>query len=329
MSKNQITEITQAHRDRFPEFVEKWTEIGLCTDPMDKQRATSALNHAYECAGLDHPFHIFWCQSPYEAARVYAILQKETPLSDVEVLEDHHHKELDDYIRNYEGELDRESMRQSLYSTIHGYHEAGWLSFYDCYGEVFGMRDEVKILDGIMETARECGWYIPMTTCCIVSERTSILNRDDEYRLHSETTVAAGYPDGEGVWAIHGVRVPRDVIEDVSSITVERIDDEENVEIRRIMIDRYGAEKYVEDSGAEEIDRGVVSKSGDVVILYRKEVPDDETIIMAKVLNSTLEPDGSIKHYWLRVPPDIDTVKDAVAWGFSLEAKAYNPDVES
>jgi len=37
--------------------------------------------------------------------------------------------------------------------------------------------------------------------------------------------------------------------------------------------------------------------------LYFAEVPGDEPLVMVKVMNSTLEPDGSPKPYFLRVHP--------------------------
>ena len=41
---------------------------------------------------------------------------------------------------------------------------------------------------------------------------------------------------------------------------------------------------------------------------------------MVEVVNSTPEPDGSRKTYFLRVPPTIGTAREAVAWTFGLGA---------
>lgn len=115
------------------------------------------------------------------------------------------------------------------------------------------------------------------------------------------------------------IRVPAHVVKNPVSITVEEIEKEENLEVKRVMIDQFGAEKYLLVSGAEEINR---SKRG---ILYRKEIKNDEPIVMVKVKNSTPEPDGSTKDYFLRVPPDIKTATEAVAWTFGLTVEEYEP----
>ena len=56
--------------------------------------------------------------------------------------------------------------------------------------------------------------------------------------------------------------------------------------------------------------------------LYRADVPDDEPLVMVRVLNSTPEPDGTYKPYWLRVPPGMTRASDAVAWTFGFENAA-------
>ena len=48
-----------------------------------------------------------------------------------------------------------------------------------------------------------------------------------------------------------------------------------------------------------------------------------------RVKNSTAEPDGSFKTYWLRVPNHINTAKGAVAWTFGLDSNEYKPIIET
>jgi hypothetical protein len=50
---------------------------------------------------------------------------------------------------------------------------------------------------------------------------------------------------------------------------------------------------------------------------------------MVELLNSTPEPDGSVKTYHLRVPPTMRTAREAVAWTFDVPAEQYAPLVES
>ena len=50
---------------------------------------------------------------------------------------------------------------------------------------------------------------------------------------------------------------------------------------------------------------------------------------MVEVINSSPEPDGEFKHYWLRVPPNITKAREAVAWTFGMSAAKYQPAIET
>ena len=89
------------------------------------------------------------------------------------------------------------------------------------------------------------------------------------------------------------------------------------------MIELYGQTRYLMDSGAKEISRDEFG------ILYRKEIVDDEPLVMVKVVNSTPEPDGSFKDYFIRVPPDMETAHAAVAWTFDKTPETYSPLIQT
>ncbi len=48
-----------------------------------------------------------------------------------------------------------------------------------------------------------------------------------------------------------------------------------------------------------------------------------------KVVNSTLESDGSRKEYFMCVPPAMQTCAEAVAWTFGMDASDYKPIEET
>jgi hypothetical protein len=108
------------------------------------------------------------------------------------------------------------------------------------------------------------------------------------------------------------------VVERPREITVDKIDGEINAEVRRLMIDRYrdgeeinGAAAFMRDAGGVQVDHD--EKFG---TLWRREIADDEPIVLLEVINATPEPDGRFRHYWLRVPPTMTTAHEAAAWTF-------------
>ncbi|GAA3482541.1 hypothetical protein GCM10018966_070730 [Streptomyces yanii] len=85
------------------------------------------------------------------------------------------------------------------------------------------------------------------------------------------------------------------------------------------MLEFYGYDRYLTESGAQPVHR---DETG---ILWRIALDGDEDVVMVEVVNSTPEPDGTHRTYWLRVPPSTRTAKSGVAWTFGLDEDAYTP----
>lgn len=150
-----------------------------------------------------------------------------------------------------------------------------------------------------------------------------IVRTDERIRLHSDSGPAVIFADSSCIYAWHGVQIYPDVIESPESITLQRIESEPNADRRRVMIERYGQARYLEDTAA------VALHEDDTGVLYRLEMPGDEPLVMVKVRNATPEPDGSLKEYFLRVPPAVQTAREAVAWTFDLPSEEYSPRRET
>lgn len=202
---------------------------------------------------------------------------------------------------------------------------SGWTAFYDYFARIGipGVADHDG-LQNLIGFLRSGVWDLLLfEDAAILSRRPQSVSKDSAGRLHSETGAAVLFRDGFGVWAIHGVTVDKKIVEDPKSITVAEIDSCANAEVRRVMLARFGEAQYLEQSNAELVHEDECGK------LYRRTLGGDEALVMVRVLNSTSEPDGSIKPYFLRVPPNIKTARDAVAWTFGVSAKEYRPSVES
>ena len=181
-----------------------------------------------------------------------------------------------------------------------------------------------------LEIARSAGPWWALDGLAIVSERPLVLRRDDRGRPHAPDGPAIAWPDGLEAFAWHGIPVDRWVIEDPGRITVAAIDGERNIELRRVLVERFGEERLVREGGAElvaEDETGRLWRRG--IQEPRRWVRTMEPIVMVEVRNSTPEPDGSRKTYYLRVPPAMRTAREAVAWTFGLGAVEYQPEVET
>lgn len=201
-----------------------------------------------------------------------------------------------------------------------GQFDAGWHSFYDALCEYC----DVNKLHGLREVAESCAYAMLFPDIVVFCAPPTAIHRDERGRLHHESAMACAFADGWGLYMWHGVRVPQQLIEHPTSITTQQIVDEQNAEVRRIMIDRYGAERFMLDIGAQRI------QADDYGELFRVELGDDEPLVMVRGDNATPEPDGSVKSYMIRVPPTMTTARQAWAWTFGIErAEHYAPVVET
>lgn len=200
-----------------------------------------------------------------------------------------------------------------------GQHDVENIAFYAFFREVCGLSG----LDAILPLSRatQLGWFWPFEYSCIVSERPSRLMLDETGRLHAMGEMAIQYPDGVGWYFYHGLNIPEKVA--LGNFHVADIAKEGNVEVRRAMIAIYGPGRYLSEIKAKPI------HSDDYGTLYRAPNPGGEDLAFVKVINSTREPDGTYKDYYLGVPPSMERAKQAVAWTFYKEEGDYAPEIET
>jgi hypothetical protein len=327
----EIESLTPEQEARMPEYVKKWIEIGTCLKPMKRKKVRDDIRKVYEAGGLEPPECIIFFDSPKAATLFLNILHDNDEYNWEERIGKKTEKEEIDgkehWTVNAKGisvlnRLKKDSAHLSIDSYNHiacyGSFDASWLSFYDFFLQEFDL-ECCKKLEGLMNMAQNTGWFFPFENFVIVTDRPTQINLDDDGRLHNEDGFAIQYRDKWGFCCWHGVRVDNYVIFEPEKITIEDIEGEENVEVRRVKIEKYGEQRYLEDSGSE------VLMEDEYGVLLHKEIPDDEDIRMVKVLNSTPEPDGTIKTYFLRVPPETRTARAGIAWTFGMEEHEYAP----
>ena len=185
-------------------------------------------------------------------------------------------------------------------------------SAWDCYltaaRDILGLRLTSHAAYAAWERCAKVGGFrFVHEQFCMVSDFPDTLKVDAERRPHCADGPSHRWRDGWTLYYWHGVRVSQQIIEAPRTLTVAQIESETNAEVRRVMIDRYGPKRYLQDSGATVVqelpaDHPVVGLR--TARLLRKDVPDDEPIITIDLLNSTPEPNGSVKRYQLRVDPN-------------------------
>lgn len=290
-----IEKLTEEQERELIKYREEWLKVGLATGSTDRETTEKVITAFYQKLGKPKPEFI-WAKSPLEAQKL---------------INDKEPGEEPSYHHTYQwGSLD-----------------SYWIAFYLYIRDVLKVpysEEDSKMLDLWADLARGSFWWWPYEEYCFVSDRPEEIHKDGQGRLHNPNGPSLKFSDGWKLYHVGGVEMPGDVIDDHSKITVAMIEGELNAERRRVLIDLYGVDRYVRDSGATKV------QEDEKGTLWRKEVRDDVTIMMVEVVNSHPEGDGTYKHYWLRVPDTMETAKQAVAWTFEFDnPDDYNPIFES
>ncbi len=137
-------------------------------------------------------------------------------------------------------------------------------------------------------------------------------------RLHREDGPAVEWPDGRKGWYWRGVEVPHWIITEPQGITLQTISSTRNLELRRCMIERFGQERFLRETAAELIGEDQYGK-----LWHPKPDEREASHRIVQVENGTGEQDGTRRNFFLRVPPQMQSAREAVAWTYGLSAEQY------
>ena len=282
---SRVGALTETQRAAMAPHAQWWIRRALDTTPADRPTVERGIVACYAAAGFPAP-EIVWAADPYAAV----------------------------------AELVRRGVTD-IPPHRAGHLQARWLAWVTYYRDACGLTlgDELDGHARALEAASSAGPWWVCDGLCVVTERCSVVEREQvgepgwgSHRLHCTTGPALAWAGGTELYYLHGEEVPRHVVMDPASITRQEIDGCTNAEVRRIMIDRYGAARYAEEAGVLVSDE--VDEVGQPLRLYRREVEGDEPIVFVRMVNSTTEPDGTRREFWRRVPPTTTSAIAARNW---------------
>lgn len=279
-----LEKLTKKQEAKLTEYANKWIQKGINNEFPSEQRVTEIITAFYKNAGEKTP-PIEIVNSPSEAI---ALAKKMGAKPD-----------------------------DIQFAWMN--HDAGSIGFYEFFRRETNVK-EIEATD-LFVAGSELGWTLFFDEVCIVSKKPTVYfeAKHEDIKagavsvLHRMDGPAIDYGKGDksNVYAVGGVVVEGYVVDSPESITITDIEKEPNAEVRRVKINQYGQSRYIQDSGAE------VVNEDDFGVLYRKELGEDEPLMMVKVVNSTQEPDGTFKDYFIRVDPraygGLKTARQAVA----------------
>lgn len=284
-----ITELNQDQKNAMSSYVDKWVKIGLNTDPSDIGASKEYISEIYQSQQLTPPKYWFYFCDPYTCSlaifMVHALSDfddtyKSTQLhSDISKWESIFNDLYEQYSQQYKNiewndnvktrmlskvskafteKNVSELLNSYLNNMIFGAHDAGWLSFYDFFHKEFNL-DCVNPLVPYFNLAEVCGWWAAFSEVAFIQDRPSKIYQNDNKQMHNLNGPAIEYRNGYKVYAIENIVVPEYVVMDPNLITIQEINDEQNAEKRRVLLQQYGFERYFDNSDCTLIDHDEVT----------------------------------------------------------------------
>ena len=115
---------------------------------------------------------------------------------------------------------------------------AGWCAFITFFRNVALLDIDYSKWDHYEQAAVHAGPRWMHAKFCIVSDRPAVLKIDEENKPHCDDGPFCVWRDGSRVYSIHGVRVSGLVVEQPHLITSEMIEEDQEEDTRRVMLER-------------------------------------------------------------------------------------------
>lgn len=357
------TTITPEQEAKLPAYIEKWMQTAINCDDINVDVAKKAIGDIYKVNNHAVPQFFFGpFNGPIEIAMFnYALVHhhekqasRETIIEGLlkfanrnntaEAIRAAAERIYDRMIHDYkEQKVTKKSFDLSdqvadqtytyFDNMMYGAIESSWLCFYDFLLNETEIKDTEDAIPYI-EYAKVGGFWIPLENCAIFARKAIEMHVDDRFRLHKVGGPALKFADGiSDIYCLANVSLPPHI--PMGEFGINEIREQENVEIRRMMIELKGWDWYEEHADLKLLAEDDFGK------LFRQDFQDDVPIMLVKVINSSPEPDGTFKNYILRVDPEayggIKTPQQAIAstWRnadgslFFKSPKDYDPSIET
>lgn len=266
-----IEKLTKDQTERMSEYTEKFIKAGLDTSRVSMHQAREIVMAIYDNVKQKRPERVYLVDSPLAAIMLYAELEKKE-------------------VKQCVGQIN---------NFVWGAHEAGWLSYYAYMKDVL----KVQWMDLFDKYAQviHLGWCLFYENVAIVSQKPIYIRSENDV-LHCENGPALMYADGFRLYRYKGIDMTNHIyaIEEPDTITVEKITSESNQEVKRALLEIFGYERFIAESGANLIHKD--DFRGSPVELYSLTI-DSVQVDGCLVVNSTAEPDGHFKKYFIQVEP--------------------------
>lgn len=340
---------TPEQEAKFPEYIAKWSAIGLSTEPLDYHPAKRWALEQYRQHNSEAPRTFIATASPLSSAIAQMLMRRDGLWQKLQDYPRLSFQQIIKFAWREPAGLPRSPKEYGITSKVSSYdvteifesfnaedrakivkeaglqgfgnHDAPWLAFYDIVrhelGEIEATQDEAALL----ELAKYCGWWLPLSHTCWLQDRPCEIHITNGM-LHNPDGFAVGYSDGFGVCFIRGTVMPKYIChtpgEKLDVISVLK---EPNAQVRAEGIAKIGMERVIYKTNPKVLD-----EEGDYQLLdIREAVGSTRPWTYLKMANP------SVPELWHveGVGEQCRSIKEALHWRLPEGARRLPVDDEN
>lgn len=189
---------------------------------------------------------------------------------------------------------------------------------------IVGMPAEPR-LTALFDACRQNGWWWPKPDVAVLTDRPTVIERDEQGRPHSGIGPAVAWADGCELFYWHGTLIPEWVTQ---APTVEAALAEPNAEVRRCAIEAIGWPRFIAEAGLVKVAECPDPWNAPHALSLWDLPPDlvDTFGNPTRILlcsRGTPDRSGVVQQYGLTVPAHHDDPVAAVAELYDTPVEAY------
>lgn len=218
-------QLTPEQKELARTLHEKWMSVAKCTERIDLQQATDAINAVYLAVGLRKVPKIIFVDSPRAAIKMAKQRDKYTGQSSpgiirflkialiIRAIENIPYRRID--LPQPSNQQNKLSFSVKVFSIAQPQLSSGvsiqfWAChawFLDCAYSVFDCDCISEKWEALQLLVKNCGFILPFRDICFVSDRPTELLFKDNFILHAERRPAVVFRDGYEIFADNGVEL--------------------------------------------------------------------------------------------------------------------------
>lgn len=302
-----ITELSPEQEEFLEQWKAWWYANAYSSDiKADHQTVEEGVRGIYKHINRS-PKKIYWVDSPHAAfdlINLMGALDDFPQDEDIPILLKEH--------------LDKNGVSPYVASSFSGPADIFWLGHFVFYQDTMGdeifTEEGLSFLDSWRKYAMTGMWLWIYDEFAVLCERPTAVRTNDKGELHSMDLPAMEFPDGKHIYAINDVNMPRWAYE--REITIEDIEREGNVEVKRCLVEKFGIGSFLQQTGMKIIDQ-------ELVPIMRGQPPTipralarskDGQMYLIGCDGSSREVVSGVSQsrvYYMQVPPNVRTCREA------------------